>query len=259
MNNATVEQSQMDVSVTDEVSHARTWTSLRNSIVLGLVGVIASVLAATAIQQTGRVFELPDDLLREKRLLGRNQSPDILKRFYEGRLLLDYQHCALWIGTAGTIVAVMYGLTLGIMRQSRASILAGTMGGLVVGGLFSACGGIAANYLTENFVSPVRLETTEVPLPYVMVLHGVTWLIVGWGVGLATGLGATKNRAVFAIGSMLMGGIAGAAAGAFYPFFVSAAMPLVNPSLTVPEETLNRLVWIGLPVVCMGCTLGRRG
>lgn len=259
MTNATVEPSQTDLSTTDEISRGRPRTSLRNAVVLGIVGVIASLVASAAIQQTGRVFELPDDLLLEKLRLGRNQSPEILKRFYEGRLLLDYQHAALWIGTAGTIVAVMYGLTLGIIRRSRASILAGTAGGLLVGGMFSVVGGIAANYLSENFLSPVRLERTDVPLPYVMLLHGVTWLILGWGIGLGTGLGATKNRVVFAIGSMLIGGIAGAAAGAFYPFFASAAMPLVNPSLTVPEETLNRLVWLGLPVVCIGFTLGRRG
>lgn len=259
MNNATIEQATTDTPTPSTQSPARSRTSLRNSLLLGFVGLFASVLAAAAIQQTGRVFELPKALLQEKLLQGRNQSADILKRFYEGRVLLDYKHAALWIGTAGTIAAVLFGLTLGVMRHSRTSILVGTLGGLLVGAIFSACGGIVSNYLSENVLSPIRLERTEVPLPYIMLLHGATWLIVGGGIGLGTGLGVTQNRLVFALGSMVMGGIAGAAAGAFYPFFTSAAMPLVNPSLTVPEEFLNRLVWIALPVVCIGCTLGRRG
>lgn len=258
MNNMTVDQIRTDHLPINAATRGQSKTSLRNSIVLGIVGVFASLIASVAIQQTGRVFELPEDLLREKLSQGRNQTPDILKRFYEGRLLLDYKHAALWIGTAGTIVAVLYGLTLGMLRQSWASILAGAFGGLLAGCLFSTGAGIMANYLSENVLSPIRLEKTEVPLTYIMLLHGTTWFIIGLGIGLGTGLGATANRFAFAIRSMFICGIAGAAAGAFYPFFVSAVMPLVNPSLTVPEENLNRFVWIGLPVICIGFTLGRR-
>jgi hypothetical protein len=168
------------------------------------------------------------------------------------------KHAALWIGSAGSIVGLLFGVTLGIMRRSRTSVVTGALGGLILGCALSACAGLVANCLGENVIARVRSEKNDVPVQYAMLLHGATWLVVGLGIGLGTGLGATKKRFSFAIGSMFMGGIAGAAAGAFYPFVASVAMPFVDPSLTIPEGDLNRLVWLGLPIVFIGLTLGRR-
>ncbi|WP_010582092.1 hypothetical protein [Schlesneria paludicola] len=226
---------------------------------LGVVGAIAAILADVAILKIGRVFEFSEELLIVKVSEGRNQSPEVMQRFYEGLAILDYKHAALWIGTAGAMSGLLFGLALGLMRQSRGSLVRGAIGGMVLGGVLSACGGLAGNGVGENIVSRIRMEKIEVPVQYAMLLHGTTWLIVGLGIGLGTGLGARTNRVRFAIGSMFLGGIAGAAAGAFYPFLASVAMPFADPSLTIPEGDANRVIWLGLPLVFVGLTLGRRG
>lgn len=258
MNNPIAVEPGSGIPATNQTAHTLPKESLGHAISLAIVGLIAAVLSLIAIRQTGRVFELPNDLLNMKFLEGRNQSPEVMQRFYDGLIELNYKHAALWIGIAGSIVGVLFGLALGVMRGSRASIVSGALGGLILGCLLSACGGLVANCLGENIVSQVRKEKTEVPAHYAMLLHGATFLVVGLGIGLGTGLGATKNRIAAALSSMVMAGIAGAAGGAFYPFVASLAMPFVDPSLTIPEGDFNRMVWLGLPFVSMGLALGRR-
>ena len=230
-----------------------------NALILALVGIIAGLVAFAAIQMTGKVFELPPDLVEAKLQEGRNQSPEVMRQFHEGLLTLDYKHAALWLGIAGATAGILFGLTLGKLRRSRTSMVTGALSGLIMGCIIGACGGLAATYVGENLVSPERKEKLEVPAEYSMLLHGTTWLIIGSGIGLGTGVGATRNRFSFAIGSMFMGGIAGAAGGTLYPFLASVAMPFVDPSLTIPQGDLNRIVWIGLPFIFIGLTLGRRG
>ena len=259
MNNLNPVEPRFGQSSADLAAPAPSKESMGNAIALGIVGAVAAVLSHVAIQQTGTVFELSADLLTMKSSEGRNQSPEMMKLFYDGLSVLNYKHAALWIGTAGAISGVLFGFALGLMRHSRTSILTSTLGGLLVGGMFAAGAGLAANCVGENIVSRVRMEKIDVPAHFAMLLHGTTWLIVGLGIGLGTGLGAVKNRLRFAIGSMFIAGIAGAAGGAFYPFVASVALPFADPSLTIAEGSANSLIWLGMPLLFIGLTLGRRG
>jgi hypothetical protein len=230
-----------------------------NAVSLGIVGLVAATICHFAIRQTGRVFELPDELLDIKFAEGRNQSPEVMRLFNEGLTLLNYKHAALWIGIVGAIVGTVFGLALGVMRRSPVSVAISVLGGLILGCAFAVGAGLVANWLGENIVSAERKQNIDVAAQYSMLLHGATWLVVGLGIGLGTGIGASRRRIAFALGSMCMGGIAGAAAGAFYPFVATVAMPFVDPSLTIPDGDMNRLVWLSMPIVCIGLTLGRRG
>lgn len=259
MNQSSSDPCEPGLSTGDQTACTPPKKSVGYAISLAAVGVVAAALSHVAIRQTGRIFELPSELLDMKMSEGRNQSPEVMQQFYEGLSTLDYKHAALWIGIAGSIIGVLFGLALGVMRRSRGSVAAGALGGLIFGGALSVCSGLVANWLGENVVSLQRREAIEVPAQYAMLLHGTTWLIVGLGIGLGTGLGASTNRLRFAFGSMCLAGIAGAAAGAFYPFLATVAMPFVDPSLTIPEGDVNRMVWLGLPVTLIGLTLGRRG
>lgn len=258
MNNPVTCQSAPGLATNDQAVTSTSKQSLMHAGLLGVIGLVAAMIAFLAIRQTGRVFEMPAELMDLKLAEGRNQSPEVMKKFQDGLSLLNYKHAALWIGMAGSIVGVLFGMTLGIIRRSRVSMISGALGGLLLGGAFAICAGLTANFLGENVISPERQLRIEVPPHYTMLLHGTTWMIVGLGVGLGTGLGVTKNRLSNLINSMLMSGLAGAAAGAFYPFVASVAMPFVDPTFTVPEGDVNRLVWLGMPMVFMGLTLGRR-
>lgn len=242
-----------------EQNHVVAIHDLRNATVLAVVGLVAAGISHVAIQQTGEVFQLSQELLRIKYSEGRNQSPAVMRMFYEGLTALNYKNAALWIGMSGAIVGLLFGLTLGWVRRTVAAVILGSLAGLVLGGGFAAAAGLVANFLGENLITPARLEATEIPPHYLMLLHGATWGVVGLGVGLGTGLGAAKDRWKFALGSLLIGAIAGGAGGAFYPFATTVFLPFANPSLTVPEGDLNRFVWLAMPFSLMGLTLGRRG
>lgn len=256
MDNSTAEQSGTDASTPDQKLESSPKTSLRNALCLGIVGAVAAVIASVAIQQTGEVFQLPDHLL--ELTVGRIPGPEDQQRIGVGIAELNSKHAALWMAIAGSIVGLLFGLTLGVIRGSRNSLIAGALGGLLIGGMLSTCGGLAGNYLGQTVVSNVRVAKLHVPEQYSMLLHGMTWLVAGLGIGLGTGMGAMKNRIGCAIRSMLMGGIGGAAGGALYPFVASVAMPFVDPSMTIPKGDLNRILWIGLPCVLIGLVLGRK-
>jgi hypothetical protein len=58
---------------------------------------------------------------------------------------------------------------------------------------------------------------------------------------------------------MLVAGVAGLLGGAVYPIVAGMVLPLADPSLPIPEESGSRLLWLGLPAVLMGLSLGRKG
>jgi hypothetical protein len=257
MDNPTAEQIPSNLSPPDQKLHAAPGHSIRNALCLGIVGAIAAAISSGAIRQTGEVFQLPEEIQR----LTAGTIPGLEDRAKIGKAIveLNYKHAALWIGMAGAIGGVLFGLTLGILRGSRKSLVVGTVGGLVVGAVFSAIGGLAGTWLAEGVISEVKLAKMHVPEQYSMLLHGTTWLCVGLGIGLGTGLGTTKNRIGSVMGSMLMGGIGAAVGGALYPIVASVAMPFVDPSMAIPKDELNRFVWIALPYVMTGLVLGRKG
>ena len=240
-------------SVACEPPHA----SVGHAARLGIVGLVAALMAWVAIGQTGEVFQLPPELAK----LGKGYIPgaDEQKQIGAGNVVLYYKHSSLWIGIAGGIAGGLFGLTLGMMRRSSAAILLGTLGGILLGGAFGAAGGPLAVYIGETTIAKLRQSGQSIPEQYSMMMHGATWLLVGLGVGLGTGLGATRKRFGFSLGSMLIAAIAGAFGGALYPFVVAVTMPAVDVSMSIPKGDLNRLVWLGLPGVLMGLALGRRG
>lgn len=228
--------------------------SVCHAALLGIVGLAAAWLSWAAMEQIGEVFQLSPEIAR----LGVGQIPgaEDQKKIVAGKLVLFYKHAALWLGTTGVFLGGLSGLALGRIRQSRTAIILATVGGIVLGGAFSAAAGALAVYSGQLFLANLANGPLTIPEHQVMLMHALTWLVVGLGVGLGTGLGTTWQHAS---GSMLISGIAGALGGALYPFVASVAMPLVDASFPVPEGDASRLLWLGLPCAIIGLAIGRRG
>jgi hypothetical protein len=229
-------------------------SSIGRAIGLGVVGLVAAVISWQAIERTGDVFRLPPELAK----LGKGSIPgrEEQSRIAAGNLVLSYKHAALWMGIAGVVVGGLFGFVLGMKRLSRTSILSATVGGLLFGGAFGTVAGPLAVYIGDQLQKSLNLGELIVPEYKIILMHAVTWLVIGLGVGLGSGLGTSRRHMM---GSTLISGIAGALGGILYPIVANLAMPLVDPSFSIPEGDANRLVWLGLPCAIMGLALGRRG
>lgn len=240
-----------------ESSRGPRGTAFARALVLGAVGLAAAGLAHLAISGIGEVFQLPPELAALG--VGGPPGPEDQQRISAANLVNRYWHSAFWVGATGAIFAGVFGLTLGMFRRSRSSILAGLTGGVVLGGLFGAAAGLLAVYIDRLLQTNVPEGQLTVPEHMLFVLHAATWTLVGLGIGLGTGLGAATNRWRTAAASMLVAGAAGLLGGVLYPILAGVALPLADTSKAVPEEIWNRLLWLGLPSVLIGLALGRKG
>lgn len=245
------------VPVVPSAPAASPGTVLLRIIVLAAVGVGAATLANVVISRIGVVFTLPPELAR----LGIGQIPgaDDQRRITAGNLLLQYEHAALWLGTAAALTGGLFGLTLGLFRRSASAIGRGVICGALLGGACGAAAGPLAIYLDHTVHANMPEGQLVVSDVHIMLMHGATWLTVGLGCGLGAGLGAAVKRRRTALAGMVVVGIASLLGGAVYPVVVAMTLPLSDPSLPVPEPGSGRLLWLALPAGLMGLALGRRG
>jgi hypothetical protein len=224
---------------------------------LALVGALGAVLAWLAIGAIGEVFRLPPELARLG--MGGIPGPDAQRRIGAGNLVLYYKHSALWLAVVGGILGALFGLTLGLLRRSGKSVLLGVVAGALCGNIFGACAGPLAVYIDQRLQAAVPAGKLTVPEEMRILMHAATWLVLGLGIGLGTGLAAPVQRGRAAVTALLLGAVAGLLGGVLYPVIAGIALPLANISLPIPEADSSRLLWLGLPSVLIGLALGRKG
>jgi hypothetical protein len=115
-----------------------------------------------------------------------------------------------------------------------------------------------AVYFEKHMASRLASNQSGLSDHQLLLMHASTWLVVGLGVGLGVGCGARERRGRSAAAAMFTAGVAGLIGGVLYLFLAGVAVPLADPSVPVPEGGLNRLLWLGLPSILIGLTLGRR-
>jgi hypothetical protein len=231
-------------------------TACARVIALGVVGALAAVVAHFAISRMTNVFQLPTELAT----LGRGQIPgaEDQRRIMAAKLVVFTRHSALWLGTAGLVLGGATGLALGLFRRSAGSLWCGAVGGALAGGLAGSAAGPMAVYLERQMTSRLASDQSGLSDHQLMLMHASTWLVLGLGVGLGVGFGARERRGRSAAAAMLTAGVAGLIGGVLYLFLAGVAVPLADPSLPVPTGDMNRLLWLGLPSILIGLTLGRR-
>jgi hypothetical protein len=227
------------------------------TLVVAVAGLCGAAIAGAAIAGIGEVFILPPELAA----LGVGGIPGAAdqQRIAAGNAVVFYKHSALWVATAGAILGGLFGLVLGLFRRSATALVVGTLAGTLLGGAFGACAGPLAVYLDRFLRANLPSGQLAVSDSGLMLMHAAPWLVVGLGCGLGAGLGAFGKRGRTAAGTMLVAGVAGLLGGAVYPIVAGMVLPLADPSLPIPEESGSRLLWLGLPAVLMGLSLGRKG
>jgi len=230
--------------------------SLKHAVILGSIGFVAACLSSLAVGAMGEVFTLPPEIVQ----LGVGAVPggDTQKIIVAASIAVFYRNSALWLATTGIIVGGLFGFVGG--HGNNKSRIVRTVCAVIAGAAFGAAAGIHAVYYGEKCLELLKTGPLSVPESMVMQLHGTTWLIFGLGIGLGSALGSSQRRSAInkIAQGMLLGGIAAAVGGVLYPFVAGIAIPLIDPSIPIPLESNNRLLWMSLPCAILGLALGRR-
>jgi hypothetical protein len=226
-------------------------------VVIAVVGVLAAMLAHFAISRTADVFHLPPEMTG----LGGGNVPgaDDQARLIAAQRVLFYKHTALWLGSTGAILGALFGLVLGVFRRSAAAVWRGTIGGMLLGGLFGAAAGPSAIRVERWLNSQLASHESHLPDYQLIVLQAATWLVIGAGVGIGVGLGAPAKRFREAARSMLLCAIAGAVGSTLYLTLAGILLPLADTTILMPNGAAEWLLWLVLPAAFMGLALGRKG
>ncbi len=226
-------------------------------VVIAVVGALAAVLAHFAISRMTDVFHLPPELTG----LGGGNVPgaDDQARMIAGQRVVHDKHTALWLGSAGAILGALFGLALGVFRRSAAAVWRGTIGGMLLGGMFGAAAGPSAVRVERWLDSRLASDESHLPDYQLILLHAAIWLVIGAGVGIGVGLGAPAKRVREAARSMLLCAIAGMMGGTLYLVLAGVVVPLADTTVLVPTGPPERLLWLALPSTIMGLVLGRKG
>jgi hypothetical protein len=234
--------------------------SLGRALAFGVVGLIAAGLATVAIKQIGDVFRLPKEIAA----LGMGAIPgaEDQAKIAAGNLVIKYKHFALWMGAGGAILGALLCLAQSLARgraEPKSGIFGAVIGGIigaVVGGIFGAAAGPLAVYVDVTLRNNPEPGMMTVSDTKVMMMHALTWLVLGFGIGLACAL-ATRSRRDIA-GSVLVACFAGALGGVLFPFLVGIIDPIADPTLPMPEGMFVRVLWMALPFTLIGLVIGRR-
>jgi hypothetical protein len=237
-------------------SNAAGGSSLGRALVFGVVGLIAAVLVTLAIKGIGDVFRLPKEIAALG--IGGIPGAEDQAKIAAGNLVVKYKHFALWMGAGGAILGALLCLAQSLTRgraESRSGLITGIVGA-VIGGIFGSAAGLLAVYVDITLRNNPAPGTMSVSDTKIMMMHALTWLVLGIGIGLACALATRSRRDI--VGSVLGACFAGALGGVLFPFLVGIIDPIADPSLPMPEGTFGRVFWMALPFTLMGLVIGRR-
>ena len=131
---------------------------------------------------------------------------------------------------------------------------------VLTGTLFGALAGVAGVWINAVSRQYMAAGATSPAEQIILLMHGATWLIVGLGIGLGIALGR-RQPGRSRIESTVVTGLVGMVGGCLFPIVAGILFPAVNSSWPVPafEPTAGRIMWLSLPSVLMGLTIGRNG
>jgi hypothetical protein len=171
---------------------------------------------------------------------------------------MNLQNAAIWLGVSGAILGCLLGLLVYLARRSAGAFLKLLFIPTICGAVAGAASGATAVYINHVARQNMASGATSPSEQIIMVMHSVTWLTLGLGVGFGialsrrTSVGNRFEPAIFT-------GIAGMAGGCLYPIVAGLFFVAVNSSLPIPfiEPAAGRILWLSLPSVLMGLAVSR--
>lgn len=228
-------------------------------LLFAVVGIVAGLLGVLAIHGIGEVFRLPKELAALG--IGGPPGPEAQAKIIAGNAVLKYKHFALWFGVVGAMWAGLFGLIAsgsGSSGNRLPSRVMFVVKAVVLGGVFGAFGGLMSNFVEIQIHNNIPAGQLTAPEHWIFVLHGMTWLVVGAGVGLGAATGSSGNQFADIILCSIVTASAGMLGGILYPLLAAFILPTADVTIPIPDDTSARLLWMELPALLIGLALGRR-
>ncbi|MFY9252535.1 MAG: hypothetical protein WAO83_03705 [Fuerstiella sp.] len=230
-----------------------------NNTIARSVSVIIAGCAATAIgyaiaSSFGSPYPTPSELLN----LGAAPTEEERAIAMSAKLAADQGNAMVWLGIAGAILGSIIAATISWFSHDGKSKLVLSV---LAGAIFGAGAGCLSSYLSFPYHQSISTSTligSSGREHSTMIMHAMTWGIIGLGVGAACGLSSGNSnmlKSVFT--SMLVAGVMGSLAGFVFPLVAAIAVPLADTSLPLPPEGAGRCLWLGLASVFMAGGLSR--
>jgi hypothetical protein len=237
----------------DEVS--KTATDLHPAI--RVIGMILGSIAATAVCYSvvvgiGEVYPTPPEVLN----LGGRPTEAELAAARAAQRVVDSGNAMVWLGICGAVLGGILSLSNGLLKRAGSRAAIGALAGMIAGGGVGALSGkLAVTYHAS--VSATLLGATSNAEQQFMMMHGVTWGLIGLGVGLGCGLSRRTFDAKHVILLISVAGVSGCVAGGVYPIISGVTAPLVSSALPVAPAGVARLIWMGLASSLIAIGVGR--
>lgn len=225
--------------------------------VIRLVGMTVACAVATgisyaAVTSVRELYQVPQELLAPTGM----PSPEELDAIAAAQVVDDTRNAIAWMGITGAILGGMLTLVSGLLRRAGKGIAIGMVAAIL------AAGGLS--YLSGN-LAVSRFEASKVPANdnalspehNTMIMHGISWGLIGLGVGVGCGLARPKIEARPVLVSVLVAGVMGCVAGGVFPIVLGVAAPLESSINPVPISEVGRMVWMGLSSLLIAAGLGR--
>ncbi len=210
----------------------------------GIVWALLGGVALWAVVQASYPwFMVPPELAAVSPL----SHPELLPEAEAARKKALTQNSIAVVALLGALVGGALAVGDGVKRRSPAAALAAGAASAVVG----AALGSLAGFVGDRLFGDPGLVAGSTPLDRTVQSMAAALAILGGGVGL--GAGASCGRRVRTAVVCVVGGVAtGAFAGMVYPLAASVLLPAMQTELLVPEEPINRLLWIGVISFLLG-------
>jgi|GEM_PF-1612355 len=228
------------------------------TLATALAGGVGAILSWKAIELIGEVFVLPPDLAALA--FGQVPPPEVQAEVLAATHENNLWNAAIWLGTAGAILGTFFGLTICLSRRLGFSSIRMIFATVLAGTLFSALAGVVGVWINTVSRQNMAAGATSPPEYITLLMHSITWMIFGLGIGLGIALGSIRLRSS-RIESTVLIGLVGMVGGCLFPILAGILLPAVNSTWPVPafEPTAGPIMWLSLPSVLMGLAIGRNG
>ena len=244
-----------DMSGTSDLSGKPAGSLFHSAIVAG-VGLVGAVACWKLMGAIGPVFALPPELAGLA--FGAAPPPEVAVRLATETFLMNLKNAAVWIGTSGAVLGLLFSVALLALQRTRSSLIRVVAASLVSGAVFGALAGCVSIYVDSIALMKMDRGATSPAEHFVLLTHSLTWLTAGLGIGLGLAFGTAKPFGKIAE-STVMVALAAMVGGCLYPIVAGILFPEVNSAFPIPHPDLPsaRLIWLSLPAAIMGLAAGR--
>lgn len=205
------------------------------------VTLLATGISYLILKSVGTVYPTPPEMLG----LSANPTLEDHAAAHAAQLAANSGNAAIRLSIIAAVIGSLTALTSGLLRKSGPRIIAGVIAGVLLGGGIGFFSGTLAVQSHQGISDTEIVGSSDAETKF-MLMHGVTWLLIGLAVGLACEVGNRSATLKSLAVALLVGGVMGGIAGVGFPLAVALAAPLLDSTLPVPAIGTGLIVFVGL-------------